>query len=57
MKKTNNLHVVINQSLTGTLCMRVWRVIIAVRIKGGRGNNVQFMATNDDVLFPREIAW
>ena len=24
---------------------------------GGRGNNVQFMATNDDVLFPREIAW
>ena len=25
--------------------------------QGGRGNNVQFMATNDDVLFPREIAW
>ena len=24
---------------------------------GGRGNNVQFMATNDYVLFPREIAW
>ena len=42
LRRTNNLHVVINQSLTGTSCMRVWRVIIAVRIKGGRGSNVQW---------------
>ena len=24
---------------------------------GGRGNNVQFMAINNDVLFPCEMVW
>ena len=33
------------------------RIIHCCAFQGGRGNNVQFMAINNDVLFPCEMAW
>jgi len=50
------IHVVINQSLVGTLCMWVWRAIIAVRFKGGVVTMFS-SAINSVVLFPCELAW
>ena len=32
-------------------------MIVGGGVGGGRGNNVQFMGINKDVLFPCEMVW